>query len=57
MSQTFAASLRDPSIVKYLEANDYGTLNHLGPADLKTFIASEIERFKKIADKTGISLD
>jgi tripartite-type tricarboxylate transporter receptor subunit TctC len=57
MSATFAASLNDPSIVKYLEANDYGTLNHLGPADLKTFIAAEIERFKKIADKTGISLD
>lgn len=57
MSATFAASLNDPSVVKYLEANDYGTLNHLGPADLKTFIAAEIERFKKIADKTGISLD
>jgi tripartite-type tricarboxylate transporter receptor subunit TctC len=57
MSADFAASMKDPSVVKYLEANDYGTLTHLGPADLKAFIASEIERFKKLSEKTGISLD
>jgi tripartite-type tricarboxylate transporter receptor subunit TctC len=57
MSAKFADAMRDPTVVQFLDANDYGTLTHLGPADLKAFIASEIERFKKLADKTGISLD
>jgi hypothetical protein len=43
--------------VKYFEENDFGNLGHLGPEKLQEFYVSESEKFKKVVEKAGVSLD
>lgn len=57
MSQAMAETMRDPSVVKYMEQNDFGILGHLGPEKLKQFYISESEKFRKVVEKAGVSLD
>ena len=57
MSQAMAETMRDPSVVKYMEQNDFGILGHLGPEKLKQFYISEGEKFRKVVEKAGVSLD
>jgi hypothetical protein len=49
--------MRDPAVIKYAEENDFGNLGHLGPEKLKAFYASETEKFRKVVEKAGVSLD
>jgi hypothetical protein len=35
----------------------FGNLGHLGPEKLKAFYISESEKFKKVVEKAGVSLD
>jgi tripartite-type tricarboxylate transporter receptor subunit TctC len=57
MSAAFAETTRDPAVVKYNEANDFGNLGHLGPEKLKEFYISETAKFKTLVEKAGVSLD
>jgi tripartite-type tricarboxylate transporter receptor subunit TctC len=57
MSAAMAETMRDPAVVKYFEENDFGNLGHLGPEKLKEFYISESEKFKKVVEKSGVSLD
>jgi tripartite-type tricarboxylate transporter receptor subunit TctC len=57
MAAAMAAATRDPAVIKYFEDNDFGNLGHLGPEKLKAFYISEGEKFKKVVEKAGVSLD
>jgi tripartite-type tricarboxylate transporter receptor subunit TctC len=57
MSAAMAETMRDPAVVKYFEDNDFGNLGHIGPQKLKEFYVSESEKFKKVVEKAGVSLD
>lgn len=57
MSAAFQETSRDPVVVKYYEDNDFGNLGHLGPEKLKEFYSSETEKFRKLVEKAGVSLD
>jgi tripartite-type tricarboxylate transporter receptor subunit TctC len=57
MSAAMAETMRDPTVVKYFEENDFGNLGHLGPEKLQEFYISESEKFKKVVEKAGVSLD
>jgi hypothetical protein len=49
-----AETMRDPTVV---EDNDFGNLGHTGPEKLWAFYVSESEKFKKVVEKSGVSLD
>ena len=57
MSAAMAETMSDPAVVKYFEENDFGNLGHIGPAKLKEFYISESEKYKKVVEKSGVSLD
>lgn len=57
MSSAFAQAMRDPAALKYNEDNDFGSLGHLGPSDLRQFFISESEKFKQVVERSGVSLD
>jgi tripartite-type tricarboxylate transporter receptor subunit TctC len=57
MAAAMAAATRDPAVIKYFEDNDFGNLGHLGPEKIKAFYISEGEKFKKVVEKAGVSLD
>lgn len=57
MSVAIQETTRDPTIIKYNEENDFGNLGHLGPEKLKEFYISELEKFRKVVEKAGVSLD
>ena len=57
MSAAFQETMRDPAVIKYNEENDFGSLGHLGPEKLKEFYTSETEKFRKLVEKAGVSLD
>jgi tripartite-type tricarboxylate transporter receptor subunit TctC len=57
MAAAMAEAARDPAVIKYFEENDFGNLGHLGPEKLKAFYVSESEKFKKVVEKAGVSLD
>ncbi|MDQ8729735.1 tripartite tricarboxylate transporter substrate binding protein [Bradyrhizobium sp. LHD-71] len=57
MSAAFAETTRDPVIIKYNDENDFGNLGHLGPEKLREFYISETEKFKKVVEKAGVTLD
>ena len=57
MSAAMAETIRDPAVIKYFEENDFGNLGHLGPEKLKEFYISESEKFRKIVERAGVTLD
>jgi tripartite-type tricarboxylate transporter receptor subunit TctC len=57
MAAAMAEATRDPAVIKYFEDNDFGNLGHLGPEKLKAFYISEAQKFKKVVEKAGVSLD
>ena len=54
METVMAEATRDPSVIKYFEENDFG---HLGSEKLPVFYISEGEKFKKVIEKAGVTLD
>ena len=57
MSAAIQETTRDPAVIKYNEDNDFGNLGHLGPEKLKEFYISKSEKFKKVVEKAGVTLD
>ena len=57
MSAAIEETTRDPTVIKYNEENDFGNLGYLGPEKLKALYISESEKFKKVVEKAGITLD
>jgi tripartite-type tricarboxylate transporter receptor subunit TctC len=57
MSDAFAETLREPAVIKYYEDNDFGNLGRLDPEKLKEFFVNETEKFKKLVETAGVSLD
>jgi tripartite-type tricarboxylate transporter receptor subunit TctC len=57
MSAVFAETMRDPSVIKYLEENDFGNLGHLDSVKLREFIVSETAKFKVLVERSGASVD
>lgn len=57
MSAAFQEAMRDPTVVKYNEENDFGDISKLGPEKLREFMVSETAKFKTLVDKAGVSLD
>jgi tripartite-type tricarboxylate transporter receptor subunit TctC len=57
MSAAMAETMRDPSVIKYFEDNDFGNLGHLDPDKLRAFYISESEKFKKVVEKANVTLD
>lgn len=57
MSAAMAETMRDAAVIKYLEENDFGNLGHLDSEKLRAFYISESEKFKKVIDKAGVTLD
>jgi tripartite-type tricarboxylate transporter receptor subunit TctC len=57
MAAAIQETTRDPAMIKYNEENDFGNLGHLGPEKLREFYISESEKFKKIVEKAGVTLD
>ena len=47
MSAAMAETMRDPTVIKYFEENDFGNLGHLGPEKLKEFYISELREIQK----------
>jgi tripartite-type tricarboxylate transporter receptor subunit TctC len=57
MSGALSETMRDPAVIKYFEENDFGNLGHLDPEKLRAFYISESDKFKKVVDKAGVTLD
>jgi tripartite-type tricarboxylate transporter receptor subunit TctC len=57
MSAALGETMRDPAVIKYFEENDFGNLGHLDPDKLKAFYISESEKFRKVVEKAGVTLD
>jgi tripartite-type tricarboxylate transporter receptor subunit TctC len=57
MSAAFQEAMRDPTVVKYNEDNDFGDISKLGPEQLREFMVSETAKFKTLVEKAGVSLD
>jgi tripartite-type tricarboxylate transporter receptor subunit TctC len=57
MSAAFAETMRDPSVVKYMEQNNFGNLGEIGPEKLRQMIVSETAKFKDLVARSGVSVD
>jgi tripartite-type tricarboxylate transporter receptor subunit TctC len=57
MSAAFAETMRDPSVVKYMETNDFGNLGDIGPEKLRELIVGETAKFKVLVERSGVSVD
>lgn len=57
MSAAMAETMKDPVIIKYFEENDFGNLGYLDPEKLRAFYISESDKFKKVVEKAGVTLD
>ncbi len=57
MSAALGETMKDPAVIKYFEDNDFGNLGHLDNEKLKAFYISESDKFKKVVEKAGVTLD
>ncbi len=57
MSAAFAEAMRDPSVTRYMEQNNFGNLGHLGPEKLRELIVHETAKYKGLVERSGVSLD
>ena len=57
MSAALGETMKDPAVIKYFEDNDFGNLGHLDSEKLRAFYISESEKFRKVVEKAGVTLD
>jgi tripartite-type tricarboxylate transporter receptor subunit TctC len=57
MSAAFAEAMRDPSVTKYMEQNNFGNLGNIGPDKLRELIVLETAKYKGLVERSGVSLD
>jgi tripartite-type tricarboxylate transporter receptor subunit TctC len=57
MSAAFAEAMRDPSVTKYMEQNNFGNLGQLGPEKLRELIVHETAKYKGLVERSGVSLE
>lgn len=57
MSAAFQEAMRDPSVAKYMEQNNFGNLGDIGPDKLRELIVSETARFKVLVERSGVSVE
>jgi tripartite-type tricarboxylate transporter receptor subunit TctC len=57
MSVAFAEAMRDPSVTKYMEQNNFGNLGSVGPDKLRDLIVHETAKYKGLVERSGVSLE
>ncbi|ETR78774.1 MFS transporter [Afipia sp. P52-10] len=50
-------ALRDPAVTKYYDDNDNMIIGDLGPEKTREFFAKEIEKFKGVVERAGVTVD
>jgi tripartite-type tricarboxylate transporter receptor subunit TctC len=57
LSDAVVAASADPAVVRNRDDNGSGSLEHLGPEKTREFLASEIEKFRLLIEKSGATAE
>ena len=57
LAGAFAETMKDPTIIAYLDSTDSVSLAHIGPKEMPGFIASETVKFGSLVEKSGARAD
>lgn len=57
LASLIQGALKDPVVMKYLDSNDSVPLTEIGPDQMPAFVASEIEKFRIVVERSGATAE